>query len=41
MARKVKADPSLQPFQYPLKRAFVEPDWTRLPGFKGVSKADW
>ena len=41
MARKVKADPSRQPFQYPLKRSFVEPDWTRLPGYKGVSKADW
>ena len=41
MARKVKADPSRQPFQYPLKRQFVEPDWTRLPGYKGVSKADW
>jgi lysine 2,3-aminomutase len=41
MARKVRADPSAQPFHYPLKRAFVEPDWTRLPGFKGVSKDDW
>ena len=41
MARKVKADATRQPFSYPLKRAFVEPDWTRLPGFKGVSKADW
>ena len=41
MARKVKADPSRQPFQYPLKKSFVEPDWTRLPGYKGVSKADW
>lgn len=41
MARKVKADPARQPFQYPLKRQFVEPDWTRLPGYKGVSKADW
>jgi lysine 2,3-aminomutase len=41
MARKVKADSSKQPFQYPLKRSFVEPDWTRLPGFKGVSKDQW
>ena len=30
-----------QPFQYPLKREFVEPDWTRLPGYRGVSQADW
>ena len=41
MARQVKADPSRQPFQYPLKREFVEPDWTRLPGYKSVSKAQW
>src|SRR5262249_36455300 len=41
MARKVKADPSRQPFQYPLKRAFVGPDWKRLPGYKTVSKTDW
>ena len=26
-----------QPFTYPLKRAFVEPDWTRIPGYRGVS----
>jgi lysine 2,3-aminomutase len=30
-----------QPFHYPLDRAFVEPDWTRLPGYKGVTKAEW
>lgn len=41
MAKKVKADPSRQPFQYPLKRQFVEPDWTRLPGYKNVTKAEW
>ena len=36
---KAKASP--QPFQYPLNRRFEEPDWTRLPGFKGVSSQDW
>ena len=41
MAKKVKADPNRQPFHYPLKREFVEPDWTRLPGYKGVTKAEW
>jgi lysine 2,3-aminomutase len=41
MAKKVKADPSLQPFQYPLKREYKEPDWTRLPGYKGVTKEQW
>ena len=39
--RKVKVDPARQPFLYPLKREFAEPDWTRLPGYKGVSAAQW
>lgn len=30
-----------QPFAYPLARAFVEPDWTRIPGYHGVSTQDW
>lgn len=30
-----------QPFVYPLKREFIEPDWNRIPGYAGVSKADW
>ena len=30
-----------QPFAYPLTRAFVEPDWTRIPGYQGVSTQDW
>src|SRR4051812_23539521 len=30
-----------QPFQYPLAREFVEPDWTRLPGYKDVTRAQW
>jgi lysine 2,3-aminomutase len=30
-----------QPFKYPLDRPYAEPDWTRLPGYRGVSKADW
>ena len=41
MARQVKADPTKQPFKYPLQRQFVEPDWTRLPGYRNVSQADW
>ncbi len=39
--RKVKADPSRQPFSYPLKREFKEPDWKRLPGYHDVSPKDW
>jgi len=38
---KTPARPAEQPFKYPLDRAFVEPDWNRIPGFKGVSTADW
>ena len=30
-----------QPIPYPIKREYVEPDWTRIPGFRGVSAADW
>jgi len=30
-----------QPFKYPLEREFREPDWTRLPGYRNVSRADW
>jgi len=30
-----------QPFQYPLERAFAEPDWKRLPGYRGVTRAQW
>ena len=33
--------PAQQPFRYPLQRTFVEPDWNRIPGYKGVSTADW
>ena len=36
-----KAGKAEQPFKYPLERPFVEPDWTRLPGYKGVSAKDW
>ena len=30
-----------QPFRYPLERHFGEPDWTRLPGYRAVSAAEW
>jgi lysine 2,3-aminomutase len=30
-----------QPFPYPLKREFVEPDWRRLPGYRNVTKEEW
>src|ERR1041385_1741339 len=30
-----------QPFVYPLQHEFREPDWTRIPGYRTASKADW
>jgi lysine 2,3-aminomutase len=30
-----------QPMRYPLAREYAEPDWNRLPGYKGVSQEDW
>ncbi len=36
-----RAHASEQPFPYPLKREFVEPDWTRLPGFADVTVEQW
>jgi lysine 2,3-aminomutase len=39
--RPARAHAADQPFRYPLHREFAEPDWTRLPGYRGVSKAEW
>src|SRR5687768_14210063 len=33
--------PAEQPFKYPLSLPFVEPDWRRIPAYKGVSEAEW
>ncbi len=30
-----------QPFRYPIEQAFEEPDWSRIPGYRGVSRSDW
>jgi lysine 2,3-aminomutase len=30
-----------QPFSYPPKREWVEPDWRRLPGYRDVTQAEW
>ncbi|QDE98500.1 MULTISPECIES: KamA family radical SAM protein [Myxococcus] len=38
---KPEAGPAEQPFSYPHRREFIEPDWRRIPGFKDVSAADW
>ncbi len=39
--REPRAHPAEQAFRYPLERDFVEPDWTRLPGFRDVTFEQW
>src|SRR5918995_3130911 len=39
--REAHAHAAEQPFEYPLKREFAEPDWTRLPGYRDVTKQQW
>jgi lysine 2,3-aminomutase len=36
-----RAHAAEQPFEYPQRREFVEPDWRRLPGFKDVTTQEW
>lgn len=30
-----------QPFAYPIKRQFIEPDWRRFPGYRSVTTEEW
>ena len=39
--RDAQAHAGDQPFAYPLEREYVEPDWTRLPGYQDVTKEQW
>ena len=39
--REAAAHATPQPFQYPLRREFAEPDWRRLPGFREVTAEQW
>jgi lysine 2,3-aminomutase len=39
--REARAHATDQPFEYPLKREFVEPNWTRLPGYRDVTREQW
>src|SRR5438045_2508853 len=39
--RQARAHAAEQPFRYPLEREFVEPDWTRLPGYRDVTAEQW
>ena len=40
-SRVPRAHAAEQPFTYPLQREWAEPDWTRLPGFRDVTRAEW
>jgi lysine 2,3-aminomutase len=39
--REIRAHAARQPFQYPLQREFVEPEWRRLPGYREVTVEQW
>jgi lysine 2,3-aminomutase len=39
--RDVHAHAAPQPFHYPPQRAFEEPDWTRLAGYRDVTADQW
>jgi lysine 2,3-aminomutase len=39
--RQARAHATEQPFRYPLSRAYAEPDWTRLPGYRDVTREQW
>src|ERR671926_628044 len=39
--RVPRAHAADQPFTYPLRREWAEPDWTRLPGYRDVTRAEW
>jgi lysine 2,3-aminomutase len=39
--RETRARAAGQPFTYPSTRPFVEPDWTRLPGYRDVTAEQW
>src|SRR2546423_706810 len=39
--REPAAHAAAQPFPYPLRREFVEPDWQRLSGYRDVTVEQW
>lgn len=41
MNKEFATDHTPQPYEYPLKREWVEPDWSRIPGYKNVTRDDW
>ena len=39
--RRAGARAAEQPYPYPPAREFVEPDWTRIPGYRDVTAGEW
>ena len=39
--RDARARAAEQPFEYPLKREYVEPDWRRLPAYRDATAEQW
>ena len=39
--REPHAHAAEQPFEYPLRREFAEPDWTRFAAYRDVTKEQW
>jgi lysine 2,3-aminomutase len=39
--REAHAHAAEQPFHYPLRREYIEPDWARLPGYRDVTAEQW
>ncbi len=39
--RETRAHAAPQPYKYSPNRAFVEPDWRRLPGYSDVTPEEW
>src|SRR5919202_1869984 len=39
--REPRAHPADHPFRHPLERELVEPDCTRLPGYRSVTGEQW
>jgi lysine 2,3-aminomutase len=39
--RTPSAHAAEQPYPYPSRREFVEPDWRRLPGYRDVTESEW
>ena len=39
--RRARAQAAEQPYVYPPSREWAEPDWTRIPGYRDVTREQW